>query len=359
MSYSYIDMELDGGLGDVVEKNVKIDSNSYISSYLTSIHHANGEDWWVINPDSGKNIFHTFLISESGITSMESQLMSNIPISERASARGEAKFSPDGKMYCYFNRYDGLFLYDFDRFTGLLSNARHIDVIVPLESIIASCEFSPDSRYLYWVESAFVYQLDTWADDLEDSMLLIGENNFNPDPFPSSFFSTTLGPDCKIYIRGGSSALSFHVIHKPNERGAACDFVQQGITLPFFSSTGSFPNFPRFRVDEEEKCDPSISTFVGETVYWRRDMTVFPNPAIDRITIDLPEAYARGEVYVVDMKGQIVMTQDIGPAQTGSGLQTSMILDVGVLPVGSYSVEFVPEDNAERVVYTSVFVKIE
>ena len=150
-----------------------------------------------------------------------------------------------------------------------------------------------------------------------------------------------------------------HIIHKPDEQGQACDFQEQGLVLPHISSTGSFPNFPRFRVDEEEKCDPSILTFVGETVYWRRDMTVFPNPAIDRITLELPEAYARGEVYVVDMEGQIVMTQELGPEQTGSGFQTSMILDVSVLPVGSYSVEFVPEDNAERVVYTSIFVKIE
>jgi len=82
-----------------------------------------------------------------------------------------------------------------------------------------------------------------------------------------------------------SSSDSYHVINKPNEKGTACDFVQRGIQLPFTSSIANLPNFPKFRVDEEEKCDPTIGTVFGEDVYYRRELSIFPNPAKTNISI--------------------------------------------------------------------------
>ena len=348
LRFSYVDMNLDGGLGDVTIKNEVFHSGADpLWSYLTAAKHENQQDWWLINPIDTSNSFLRYLITDNGIEPHDVQRIG--PVNHwNASAAGDSEFSPDGTKYAYFNVMDGLWLVDFDRTSGLLSNLRTIPPLDTDNLVFASVEWSPNSELLYLTTTDTVWQVDIMEENLEDSKLLIGTRTSMPDPFSSSFFISALGPDCRIYIRTGSGTNSFHVINKPNERGIACDFVQQGIRLPLISARGSFPNFPRFRVDEEEKCDPSISTFVGETVYWRRDMTVFPNPAIDRITMELPEAYARGEVYVVDMEGQIVMTHDIGPEHTGSGLQTSMLLDVAVLPEGSYSVEFVPEDNSER-----------
>lgn len=352
LKYSYIDLSLDGGLGDVTEKNVTFAEGEFLWSYLTSIQHANGRDWWIINPDENKNIYYKFLLDDTGIAIRDTQEMGDFTFGVNTSASGTAKFSPDGELYCFFNRYDGMFLYDFDRETGELSNMRWFNTAGPTSLNFSSCEFSPDSRYLYLMESQYLYQVDTWADDLEASRLLIAEFNGVADPLPAGFFISTLGPDCRIYIRPGSSSNSFHVVNKPNERGAACDFVQQAIQLPFISATGSFPNFPRFRVDEEEKCDPTISTVVGETIYWRRDLTVYPNPVVTTVTLEVPESKYAGSIYVVDMEGQVLYERPVEAVM-------DFTLDLSGWPAGSYSVEFLPEENRERVVYTAMVVKVE
>ena len=134
-----------------------------------------------------------------------------------------------------------------------------------------------------------------------------------------------------------------HVIHKPDEPGLACDFVEQGLQLPATTAIGSFPNFPRFRVDEEDKCDPSIVSIVGEAVWWRRDLIAYPSPASGYVTVELPEGQ-RGQLYVMNMEGQIVLRQ--------SEVSTAQRLDVSALPAGIYSVEFLPDRNEDRVVYT-------
>ena len=351
LKYSYIDMTLDEGLGDVTEKNVTFAAGNYLSSYLTSIAHANGKDWWIINPDRESNLYHTFLLDSSGFQLVHQQY-GDISFGINSPASGDAKFSPDGKMYAYYNKYDGLFLYDFDRATGLLSNFRNIDFPEPTDIFFYSCEFSPNSRYLYLMESHFLYQVDTWAEDLEASLLLIDEFNGVPDPIPSRFFISTLGPDCRIYIRGGGSSNSFHVVDKPNERGVACDFVQQGVRLPFISATGSFPNFPRFRVDEEEKCDPSITSLFGETVWYRRDLTTYPNPVSDYLTIELPEELGTGRLYVLNIDGKLMWEGET------SSLESELRLDMSGYREGTYSVEYVPVDNKERRIWTSKVVVV-
>lgn len=187
-------------------------------------------------------------------------------------------------------------------------------------------------------------------DDLEQGKVFISEHNGVTDPFSTQFFVSALGPDCRIYIRPGSSSYSFHVIHEPNEKGLDCNLEQQGIALPEVSSVGSFPNFPRFRVDEEEKCDPNILSVLGEEVFWTRDLKIYPNPASDLINMEFPEN-THGELYIVDINGKIVLHQ--------MDFRKEQILNVTFLSAGTtYSVHFVPENNVEQVVYVGHFVKV-
>ncbi len=49
MHYSVVDMNLDGGLGDVTsEKNIPLDAAWAASNKLTAVRAANGEDVWII-----------------------------------------------------------------------------------------------------------------------------------------------------------------------------------------------------------------------------------------------------------------------------------------------------------------------
>ena len=350
LSYSYVDLSLDGGLGFVVEKNVDFHTiDRFLWSYLTALNQSNGEDWWVINPGLDSK-FYVFSIDADGLNLSSVQDSQHQFDSFYSSAGGDAKFSPDGTKYAYFNHADGLLLYDFDRDNGQLTNIKKLAIPIVGQVSFATCEWSPSSEFLYLATADSLWQVEVAYDNLEDGKEFIAEHNGVNDPFSTSFFVSTLGPDCKIYIRPGSSSYSFHVIHNPDKKGIACNLVQQGVILPEVSSTGSFPNFPRFRVDEEEKCDPSISSILGEEVFWRRDLKMYPNPASSFVTVEIPDN-TFGDIYLVNMQGQIVLYQQ--------ELCGEVELDVSQFPSGLYSLEYVPGRNEERIVYTEKLVKVD
>ncbi len=301
------------------------------------------------------NDYLTILLDENGFS--ENRIQSIGPdFHWNASGSGRALFSPDGSVYAYYNKDDNLFLYDFDRSTGDLSNLRQhtLKTDTPVASHLSSIEFSPNSRYLYVAVLDSLWQVDTYEQDLIDGVELIDVWDGTQDPFATTFTLMALAPNCKIYIASGSSTNTYHVINNPNEKGAACDFVQRGIQLPFTSSLSNMPNFPRFRVDEEDKCDPTITSIFGDDVYYRRDMTVYPNPVRDILNVEIPEG-KKGRLVVFDMQGQLVY-DDRCPDDKCRGL---IQIDLSQLAVGTYSVEFLPEDNSKRLIYTSQIVKVE
>ncbi|MBK7388265.1 MAG: hypothetical protein IPI23_04075 [Bacteroidetes bacterium] len=66
-------MKANGGLGEVIQKNIQLQSLPMVDC-LTAVKHGNGRDWWLIfrrwNPFTldPNNEFHTYLISPMGIT---------------------------------------------------------------------------------------------------------------------------------------------------------------------------------------------------------------------------------------------------------------------------------------------------
>ncbi len=349
LSYSYVDLSLDGGLGAVTEKNVDFYTiEQFLWSYLTAINHSNGKDWWIVNPGADSK-FYVFTIDIDGLNlhSIQDALHE---FDQNASAGGDSKFSPDGTQYAYFNHIDGLLLYDFDRESGKLSHVRKLDIPITDQANFATCEWSSNSEFLYLATADSLWQVEVAFENLEDGKVFIAEHNGIKDPFSTQFFKSTLGPDCRIYIRPGSSTRSFHVIHKPNKKGVACNLEQQGVVLPEVSAVGSFPNFPRFRVDEKEKCDPSISSIFGELVFYNRELKVIPNPATHLITVIFPDNNL-GDVYILDMAGKLVFHQQ--------EFCDGALLDVSFLSAGVYTLEFVPDNNEDRVVYTGRLVKVD
>ncbi|MBK6641599.1 MAG: hypothetical protein IPG39_10315 [Bacteroidetes bacterium] len=67
--YSVIDMNANGGLGMVLQKNVQLESFK-CSDGVTALKHANGRDWWIIirNWDNVNNKFYKYLISSVGVS---------------------------------------------------------------------------------------------------------------------------------------------------------------------------------------------------------------------------------------------------------------------------------------------------
>lgn len=356
LSYSYIDLSLEGGLGDVTVKNKSYyPYRDIMFGYHTAIRHKNGRDWWIIQPTVEDSTFLTFLIDENGINRKQDQNTHQYFNWYRSSASGMAKFSPDGRKYALYNYYDQLHIYDFDRSTGLLTNHQKINIYHPdsidiSEIIFGSVEWSSDSRYLYTSSEIYIHQLDMWASDIPSSSTIVATYDGSKDPFSSKFNFMALGPDCRLYITPGNTSFSYSIINKPNEKGNACGFVQNGIKLPWPAS-GSFPNFPRFRVDEVDKCDPTISSIFGDDVYYRRDLEVYPNPSTGLFNIKIPPNIYKSTIIVTDINGQIIL-------QKSTNQSIIEEIDITHLPSGSYNIEVYPDINKERIFYGRQVVKI-
>jgi len=111
-------------------------------------------------------------------------------------------------------------------------------------------------------------------------------------------------------------------------------------------------NFFRYRVDEEDKCDPTITSIFGDDIFWRRDLTCYPNPVRDQLKVELPE-HKRGQLVVVDLEGQLVHSEDVYDNTLPQSISMSY------LQSGTYSVEYICEKNKERRIWTSRVVKID
>jgi WD40 repeat protein len=365
--YSYVDMSLDDGRGDVVLKNQKYyDKQNTLSSFFTALQHENGEDWWIIQPVEEDSLFLTFLLTKDSIERKQDQNSHEYFLRDRTSAGGTSRFSPDGTKLALYTYYNQLHIYDFDRTTGTISNHRKISIYENPDYNdlrFSSVEWSSNSRFIYTASKLELHQVDTWEEDMNEGIRLIDVYNGTQDPLSTTFYMMALGPDCRIYMAPTSGTRSYHVINHPDSLGTACDFVQNGIKLPFGSNVGSMPNFPRFRVDEEEKCDPTIVSVFGEAVWYKRDLKIWPNPSSGVFHVELPEA-VKGRLVVMDMNGQIVHDIEVRDFYDPSKVQ----IDISDFPAGVFHVEFWQERNlgskakplnSDRVFYGTQVVKVE
>ena len=263
---SYVDMELNEGLGDLSLENIILnDSDTPLTSYLTAINHSNNTDWWLLQPLINDSLIVSYLIDDSGVTLVGHQNSKEYFSGDRTSASGTAKFSPDGSKYALYSYYNNLHVYDFDRETGILSNHQEIIIYDDIDFSdirFNSVEWSPNSQFIYVAARDDLFQVDMSLEDPQEGVELIDSYNGTLDPLPTTFFLMAQAPDCKIYMCPTNGTDSYHVINNPNEKGQECGFIQNGVRLPQTSGAGSFPNFPRYRVDDEAKCDPTISSFV-------------------------------------------------------------------------------------------------
>ncbi len=246
LHYSVIDMAENNGLGAVVEKLTPVLVDTIQFGKLNATKHANGRDWWILVPEANTNHIYRILFDPTGFHILGKQTIGD----SLNAGLGQAVFSPDGSQYAvynvtYFSAPETIDLYDFDRCTGLLSAHRHLDA--NSFNIAGGVSFSPNSRYLYVHNTNVVAQYDVLAPDLAAGRVEVAWYDGYESPFPTNFFAGQLAPDGRIYITASNGSDIFHVIHRPDEPGAASLVEQHGIRLPTYNAS-SIPVFPNYRL---------------------------------------------------------------------------------------------------------------
>ena len=287
-SYSEVDMRRNGGLGDITIKNVNLlqDSSEKISAVLKD---CQSQTIWVVTlanatgtppPGNGPNqfdTFHAFEVTSTGVNPIAVTSPASVVATDQ---RGYLKFSPDGTKLASANPQNGLYVYDFDLDNGVVTgfptsltiNAPGIGTATRPYGL----EFSPNGELLYVSSSndffsqipgennnpqnhfSSLAQFDLTVPNVQTSLTIIDQRN-------SYRSALQLGPDRKIYRTQsqtysiGENALS--VIENPNERGIACDFRYNAVTLNNFARQGLPPFITSFFVETIDIInDPEITT---------------------------------------------------------------------------------------------------
>ena len=242
--YNIVEMGLQGGLGEVVQKNIVFDT--ICSERITAATHSNGTDFWVITNNLNSNTFKAFKLSNTGLSSMP--IVTNIGRNV-TQVIGMCKVSPDGKwlIQTTFGTNLPTQLFKFDSNTGILSNC--INLNIPFDCPYG-CSFSPNSKRLYigsWVSCPLNSNNALLQFTIDSEMESVINTSRTFIPIPSISFwrlgDLSIGLDNKIYIaRSFSERLS--CLNNPNDTATNIIFTDIAVALP--SPTGSYYGLPNF-----------------------------------------------------------------------------------------------------------------
>ncbi|MGV3505165.1 MAG: hypothetical protein ACO1O1_15755 [Adhaeribacter sp.] len=241
LRYNLVDMSLDGGQGDVKEKNVYLISP--ITEKITAVHHRNQRDIWVIAHLWNSDAFVAYLVTDKGVS--KKPVISHIGTAHRGQGKGaigSMKASPDGTklavaIWRNFNRFE---VFDFDNYNGNLSNRIALEPFPEAYGV----EFSPDGSKLYGTTNGIAgAAAQLWQFNLAaGSRSAISNSAILIPTAGSKLGALQLAPDGKIYL-AVEDAEYLGVIQQPNAPGWSCRYVDQGVSLGERKARLGLPNF--------------------------------------------------------------------------------------------------------------------
>lgn len=337
---SSVNMDLDGGLGQVELKNSTLINNP-LTEKVTATKHNNGLEYWVITHTSGDSLFHSFKVTSSGI---EKAVISNTGVTHN-SVRGYMKTSLDGsKIACALYDEDIIEVLDFDNSGGTVSNPITITGLT-FTAGPYGVEFSSDNSKLYVTDGAQgrVIQLNLELDNVTD----IVENSLEVvDISGASIGGIQIAPDEKIYVSDKDTNY-LHVINNPNGLGYDCNFELSGFTL--YSGTTSQWGLPNCVTDTILSCDRYVYITDNRFETYNFDLQINNNNDV----IETKELNYYSEVYKYNKTtgvfgSESVLTTETIPFST----TTATTLTVPVNSIGEG--EFIIKSYYEHPYFTLV-----
>lgn len=219
--YSILNMDLNGGLGDIEAGRKGIAVDSGLTEKMIGVV-GDRCNMWVITCVRGQSVYKAYEITATGLNF--TPVLSAIGTPKNLSF-GYLAVSPNRKYIAaseqaIFGGNNGLELSRFDPATGILSNAVQLEPSNGYYGV----SFSPDNSKLYGSSAQRVYQFDITAADPASTKTLICDNGRNT--------ALQLGPDSRIYFHhSGNTYNKASFIRFPNLNGIACQPLLDTVTL--------------------------------------------------------------------------------------------------------------------------------
>jgi len=296
LHYSVVDMSANQGLGEVVQKNIrlqnytceKIDAiyNDQLQCYWVVTHPYNTDEFWVYRIDAG-GLHLSPVVSKSDTVYFEDSYGNN--------ACGQMIVSPQGSMLASaIYGLQRVELYDFDIYSGLISNPKVISGFQNPWGVA----FSPNDSRLYvtkwYTDNVFQFDLtDTSLQSIISSQSLVGHaTSVSSTGYQAGYMQ--MGPDEKIYIAKYESSY-LGVISSPNEPPQNCGFINNGVNLENGLCLAGLS-----RVSMKQ-----TATYIYDKSESESGMVFIPNPASEsfRIVIKGLGRNSICKVIIMDMLG--------------------------------------------------------
>jgi hypothetical protein len=283
--YTLVDMNLNGGRGKVIEKEVLI-KNGEFAPAIEACKHGNGRDWWIITREYGKKNFIIMLLDSTGIKVVSEPALSDWSLADWGAIKGNTtnRFSWDGTMFASFTHL-GIELFDFNRCNGTLFNRRGI--AIPSNDSFHNGGgvggFSPNSKFIYTGDIHYYYQVDIF--NSSKIRKIATYDGFRDTPtgqtggIETVFGSVQLAADGKLYMNTMSTTRYLHSIENPNDTGIFCNFKQHSVRLLTYNN--GLPHYPNYELGAvANKCGES-----GITDNEIAKIEVYPNPVSEFLVV--------------------------------------------------------------------------
>ena len=313
---SVIDLNYNIGLGKITIKNKPLVDSVVFTDAIGGVKHGNGRDWWVVSKPIyvgatsliPSDTFYVYLVTPDSIHAPMKQRIGY----DKTTGLGNFTFSSDGSKLNFVSYGGSMQLFDFDRCTGLMSNANIITDSLPItDGAFLGSAFSPNDSLLYIIKGVYypfyLLQYDIYSQDMDTIAQITGmQTVVNRGRSPGHI---RLAPDGKIYMTASyTDTLGYlyfpyadscyfpenmylGVINNPNVKGVGCNFNNFGFYLGGKRTYWGLPNNPDYELGalQGSGCD-TLSALKQDPEVAKNNLFVYPNPAKDFVTIAFSKA---------------------------------------------------------------------
>ncbi|MFN5372063.1 MAG: hypothetical protein ACK5B6_11430, partial [Bacteroidia bacterium] len=280
ITYSLVDMTLDGGMGDVVagQKSIPLYDNE--TEVLLAIPKSTGDGFWIVSNgnDPGTPTIAAFDLTAQGVNPVP--VLSPIILngSGRINYQG-TKFVCTGELDPTGSTFLGFQLYDFNTATGQISSPLNVPFNELNGDVLQYFEFTFDGNFLYAGGNFALFQFDLTSGNpttiaASATQIPIGNQN---DPHGAA----QLGPDGNLYYVVGSSLFR---IENPENPAASIGPITElpAEVNPFFALPQWVHLLPVDCFTVEEPCaafdlGDTLTVCGNDTVQLQANLSSFTN----------------------------------------------------------------------------------